>query len=77
MKQLIKNETKEQKGGFLGILLGTTGASLLGNTLASAGVISTKGACLLGNMLTGTDVIRVGKKQLKLLKIIDAISSFN
>ena len=30
----IKNETKEQKGGFLSMLLGTLGASLLGNVLA-------------------------------------------
>ena len=29
----IKNEAKEQKGGFLSILLGTLGASLLGNLL--------------------------------------------
>ena len=29
----IKNETKEQKGGFLGMLLDTLEASLLGNTL--------------------------------------------
>ena len=29
-----KNETKEQKGGFLSMLLGTSGASLLGNMLA-------------------------------------------
>ena len=27
----IKNETKKQKGGFLSMLLGTLGASLLGN----------------------------------------------
>ena len=30
----IKNETKEQKGGFLSMLLVTLGASLLGNLLA-------------------------------------------
>ena len=30
----IKSETKEQKGGFLSMLLGTLGASLLGNLLA-------------------------------------------
>ena len=30
----IKNETKEQKGGFLSMLLGTLRASLLGNLLA-------------------------------------------
>ena len=30
----IDNETKEQKGGFLSMLLGTSGASLLGNLLS-------------------------------------------
>ena len=35
----IKNETKEQEGGFLGMLLGTLGASLLGNMLAGKGVV--------------------------------------
>ena len=29
----IKNETREQKGGFLSMLLGTLGTSLLGNLL--------------------------------------------
>ena len=29
----IQNETKEQKGRFIGILLGTLGASSLGNML--------------------------------------------
>ena len=35
----IKNETKEQKGGFLSMLLGTLGASLLGNLLAGKGIV--------------------------------------
>ena len=35
----FKNETKEQKGGFLSILLGTLGASLLGNLLAGKGIV--------------------------------------
>ena len=35
----IKNEAKEQKGGFPSMLLGTLGASLLGNMLAGKGVI--------------------------------------
>ena len=35
----IKNETKEQKGGFLGMLLGTLGASLLRKILAGKGII--------------------------------------
>ena len=36
----IKNETKEQKGGFLSMLLGTLGASLLGNLLSGKGIKS-------------------------------------
>ena len=35
----IKNETKEQKGRFLGMLFGTLGASLLGNILAGKGIV--------------------------------------
>ena len=35
-----KNETKEQKGGFLSMLLGTLGASLLGNFLAGKGIVT-------------------------------------
>ena len=35
----IKNETKEQKRGFLSMLLGTLGASLLGNLLAGKGIV--------------------------------------
>ena len=34
-----KDEAKEQKGGFLSMLLGTLGASLLGNMLAGKGVV--------------------------------------
>ena len=34
VSKAIKNETKEQKGGFLSMLLGTLGASLLGNLLS-------------------------------------------
>ena len=30
-RKTIKNEAKEQKGGFLSMLLGTLGANLLGN----------------------------------------------
>ena len=35
----IENETKEQKGGFLSMLLGTLGASLLGNLLTGKGMV--------------------------------------
>ena len=34
VRKTIHNEVKEQKGGFLSILLGTLVASLLGNLLA-------------------------------------------
>ena len=35
----IKNETKEQKGGFLSMLLGALGVSLLGNLLAGKRIV--------------------------------------
>ena len=35
----IKNETKEQKGGFLSMSLGTLGASSLGNLLTGKGIV--------------------------------------
>ena len=39
--ETIQNEVKEQKGGFLSMLLGTLGASLLGNLLTGRGAIAT------------------------------------
>ena len=41
VSQTIKNEVREQKGGFLGMLLGTLGATLLGNLLTGKGPIAT------------------------------------
>ena len=37
----VQNEAREQKGGFLSMLLGALGASLLGNILAEKGAIAT------------------------------------
>ena len=37
--ETVENETKEQKGGFLSMLLGTLGASLLGNLLTGKGFV--------------------------------------
>ena len=34
----VQNEVKEQKGGFLSMLLGTLGTSLLGNLLTGKGI---------------------------------------
>ena len=47
--ETLKTEVKEQKGGFLSMLIGTLGASLLGNMLAGRGVIRAgKGAIRAG-----------------------------
>ena len=39
VSETIKNKAKEQKYGFLGMLLGTLGASLLRNLLTDKGII--------------------------------------
>ena len=39
LTETVKNETKEQKGGFLSMLLGTLGPSLLGNLLTGKGFV--------------------------------------
>ena len=39
LTKTTKNQTKKQKGGFLSMLLGTLGASLLGNLLAGKGIV--------------------------------------
>ena len=41
VRETIKNEAKEQEGEFLGMLLGTLGASFLGNLLNGKAVIAT------------------------------------
>ena len=41
--QISKNEVKEQRGGFLGMLVG---ASLLGNLLTGKGIIKTAGGLI-------------------------------
>ena len=39
VNKTIENETKEQKGEFLSMLLGTLGATLLGNLLSGKGIV--------------------------------------
>ena len=36
--ETVQNEVKQQKGGFLSMLLGTLGGSLLGNVLTGKGI---------------------------------------
>ena len=38
VSETIQNEAKDQKGGFLSMVLGTLGASLLGYMLAGKGI---------------------------------------
>ena len=53
----IKDETKEQKGGFLRMLLGTLGASLSGNLLTEKGIVRAG----YGNHLKkGKGIVRAG-----------------
>ena len=53
--ETIKNETKEQKGGFLTMLLAALGASLLGNLLADKGIVRAGS----GNN-KGKEIVRAG-----------------
>ena len=50
VKKTIENETKEQRGGFLSMLLGTLGASLLSNLLSGKGM-----------MRAGEGIVRAGE----------------
>ena len=59
----IKNETKEQKGGFLSMLLGTLGASLLGNLLTGKGIVragSGRPSSFASQNKKGKGIIRAG-----------------
>ena len=67
--ETVKNETKEQKGGFLVLLLGTLGVSLLGNLLTGKGIVRAgygnnkeKGVVRAGygNNNKGKGVVRAG-----------------
>ena len=51
----IKNETREQRGGFLGTLVGTLGSILLGNLLSGKGFLRTG----YGNK-KGKGIVRAG-----------------
>ena len=51
VSKTIENETKEQRGGFLSMLLGTLGASLLGNLLTGG----------KGMMRAGEGIVRAGE----------------
>ena len=72
VSKTIENETKEQRGGFLSMLLGTLGASLLGNLLTDGKGIMRAGDGSLASRAKGEEIVRAGegsesKKKLNLL----------
>ena len=68
ISETVKNEAKQQKGGFISILLGTLGASLLGDKLLGKGVIKAG---------EGTAKFVYVSKRSTLKKKIDSTTSFN
>ena len=71
VSKTIKNETKEQRGGFLSMLLGTLGASLFGNLLTGG----------KGIMRAGDGIVRAGagtrsKKKTKFAVTISSINKY-
>ena len=77
VSKTIENETKEQKGGFLGMLLGTLGASLLGNLLTGGKGIMRAGE---GIVRAGEGIVRAGegskKKQPKFAVTISSVNKY-
>ena len=68
VSKTIKNETKEQRGGFLSMLLVTLGASLLGNLLTGG----------KGIMRARDEIVRAGSgSKKKKTKFTVTFSSFN
>ena len=71
VSETIQHEAKEQRGGFLSVLLGTLGASLLGDVLSKG--LSGRGVSKAGEgtLRTGEGAIRAGygSKRLSLKKI--------
>ena len=56
--ETVQNEVKEQKGGFLSMLLGTLGASLLGNFLTGKGIYTAGKGEEINR--AGEEIIRAG-----------------
>ena len=67
VSKAIENETKAQRGGFLSMLLGTSGANLLGNLLTGG----------KGMMRAGEGMIRAGEGTKKKTKFTNTFSSIN
>ena len=77
VSKTIENEIKEQRGGFLSMLLGTLGASLLGNLLTGKGIIIV-GEGNVVSRAKADGIVRAGKgSKKKQLKFAITFSSIN
>ena len=61
VSKTIENETKEQRGGFLSMLPGTLGASLLGNLLTVGKGITRAGEGNVVSRAKGEGIVRAGE----------------
>ena len=79
VSKTIENETKEQRGGFLSMLPGTLGASLLGNLLTGGKGIMRAGEGRVASRAKGEGIVRAGEgsESKKNPKFAVAISSIN
>ena len=77
VSKTIENETKEQRGGFLSMLLGTLGASLSGNLLSGGKGIMRAGEGSITSRAKGKGIVRAGEGSKKKPKFIVTFSSFN
>ena len=79
VNETIKNEEKEQKGEFLGMLLDTLGASLLGNMMAGKGVnratkeVNRARISILPHTLTNLEIERYYQREPRLNGIYHVI----
>ena len=77
VSKTIENETKEQRGGLLSMLLGTLGASLLGNLLTDGKAIMRAGEGSITSKAKGEGIVRAGSGSKKTPKFTVTFSSIN
>ena len=75
VSKTIENETKEQRGGFLSMLLGTLGASLLGNLLTGGKGIVRAGEGSIASRAKGKEIVRAGEGKVK--KTLNSLLPFH
>ena len=77
VSKTIENETKEQRGWFFSILLGTLGASLLGNLLSGGKGIMRAGEGSITSRAKDEGIVCAGEGSKKNPKFTVTFSSLN